>query len=239
MKTTKMLLWLSMAFCFLPITTPAAGDQLEPKSAPVSSPSEPGAACSRFELIAYFEGGENRYLGWSIAKIGDVTGDGSDDFAAGEPGANRVDVFSGHNGTLLCTINKPAYSESGLLIEGFGTAIEDGGSFNIDGCPAILIGAPYTGGCIECPLNLGLVLVYRSLCGCCFDKRGNVTGDALDKVDLSDLSALIAKLLGNDVYIPCVAEANINGIGTIDISDLSLLISHLTILPRPALQSCP
>ncbi len=62
---------------------------------------------------------------------------------------------------------------------------------------------------------------------CCVGKRGNVTGDPLDMVDLSDLSRLVAYLTGGGV-IPCPKEADWNASGITDLTDLSSLVSYLT-----------
>jgi hypothetical protein len=56
---------------------------------------------------------------------------------------------------------------------------------------------------------------------------------------LTDLSWLIGSVINPPVVFPCPAEANINGIGSIDLSDLSLLIAYLTQTPKPTLPACP
>ncbi len=76
--------------------------------------------------------------------------------------------------------------------------------------------------------------------GCCIGTTGNVNKSVGEGPDISDLSLLIAYLtVSPKPALPCVAEANINGAGTIDISDLSLLIAYLTVSPKPVLPNCP
>lgn len=85
-------------------------------------------------------------LGASVARIGDVDGDGRPDYAIGAPTASlgllgqvgAVYVKSGANGGLLHTL----YGTSAGCR--FGHAIT-GGDFNGDGTPDGLVGAPYDG----------------------------------------------------------------------------------------------
>jgi len=62
---------------------------------------------------------------------------------------------------------------------------------------------------------------------CCVGKRGNVSGDARDMVDLGDLSHLVSFLTSGGT-LPCPKEADWNGSGAIDLSDLSALVAYLT-----------
>lgn len=75
---------------------------------------------------------------------------------------------------------------------------------------------------------------------CCVGQRGNVDCDAVNGVDISDLTVLISHLYINFEALCCAEEANIEGSsdGNIDISDLSALIDNLYIhfTPPPA---CP
>ncbi len=63
---------------------------------------------------------------------------------------------------------------------------------------------------------------------CCVGTRGNVDSDPVNHVDLSDLSRLIAYMVGGGATPECPAEADLNGSGLIDLTDLSMLISFLT-----------
>jgi hypothetical protein len=66
------------------------------------------------------------------------------------------------------------------------------------------------------------------------------TGDANSSgsVNLADLSALVAFLVGGDFALQCRTEADVNGSGSVDLADLSALSNYLTgggyVLP-----SCP
>jgi hypothetical protein len=71
--------------------------------------------------------------------------------------------------------------------------------------------------------------------GCCVGLTGNVDGDPLEGVDISDLSALIDFLYISFTPPTCLAEANTDGdlAGGVDISDLSTLIDFLYISFTP------
>lgn len=64
------------------------------------------------------------------------------------------------------------------------------------------------------------------LVSCCVGVRGNI--DTVGIVDLTDLSLLVAYLIGSVTDLPCPEEANVNGTGIIDLADLSALVSYLT-----------
>lgn len=65
--------------------------------------------------------------------------------------------------------------------------------------------------------------------GCCVVMRGNVDGDLLDVIDITDLTYLVGFMFGGGPAPPCLDEANIDGdIGeVIDISDLTHLVSFM------------
>jgi hypothetical protein len=71
---------------------------------------------------------------------------------------------------------------------------------------------------------------------CCVGNRGNVSGDASEQVDLSDLSAMISYLVAGGAEPACRAEADVNGSGGVDLTDLSMLIGYL--LAGGTLMSC-
>ncbi len=77
-------------------------------------------------------------------------------------------------------------------------------------------------------LNQGFWQNFSTSTGCCKNRRGNVDGDALDKVNLVDLSSLINYLTGGAFVPPCKEEADINGDTKINLVDLSSLINYLT-----------
>jgi len=74
---------------------------------------------------------------------------------------------------------------------------------------------------------------------CCWQIRGNLSGDLKHMVDLSDLSMLVAYLTGGlATEFKCLDEVNINGEGIIDLSDLSYLVAYLVGSGRPP-APCP
>ncbi len=70
---------------------------------------------------------------------------------------------------------------------------------------------------------------------CCVGVTGNVDGDPLEGIDISDLSALIDYLYISFTVPSCLAEANCDGDigGGVDIADLSALIDYLYISFTP------
>jgi hypothetical protein len=70
---------------------------------------------------------------------------------------------------------------------------------------------------------------FLPVAGCGVARTGNIDGDRIDGVNLSDLSLLIAYLSIPNMQIGCLSEANVNSKDTIDLSDLSTLISYLTV----------
>ncbi len=88
--------------------------------------------------------------------------------------------------------------------------------------------------------NLVIETPVDSVSGCCIATTGNVDGDALDGVDVGDLTKLINNLFITFEAIDCPAEANCDGDGanSVDVGDLTALINNLfiTFAPLPACQ---
>jgi hypothetical protein len=61
---------------------------------------------------------------------------------------------------------------------------------------------------------------------CCEGIRGNVDGDSLDQVDISDLNAMV-DFIFHGGEISCLAEADVDGDGQVDISDLVYLVDFM------------
>ena len=82
-------------------------------------------------------------FGWSVAGIGDVTGDSIPELVVGaynQDGAGRAFVYSGSDGTLVYTL-APQIDGAGSA---FGWFVHPAGDLNQDGIPDIAVGAPYT-----------------------------------------------------------------------------------------------
>lgn len=115
-------------------------------------------------------------MGFDVAWVGDVLGNGIDHFAVsspfrdeiglpGAPDVGRVHVLDGH-GNQLWT-NKGPNQASGL----FGFSVGGGKDLTGDGLPDVVIGAPYYG-------NNGRVAVYHGPNGAFFGAReGDSSGD--------------------------------------------------------------
>ncbi|MBK9388315.1 MAG: FG-GAP repeat protein [Planctomycetes bacterium] len=95
-------------------------------------------------LHAFF-GGPEEYLGFSVAGLGDLDGDGYDDVAAGAPEypdphaalpTNYVRVWSGRTGSVLRTLTSTQASR-------FGYDIARAGDLDDDGVQDLLVGAPF------------------------------------------------------------------------------------------------
>jgi len=84
-------------------------------------------------------------LGWAIAGLGDLDGDGFADFAVSAPfaagtvgaEAGEVLVISGQTGILLWRV------EGEAIAENYGYSLAGVGDTNADGVPDVLVGAPF------------------------------------------------------------------------------------------------
>ncbi len=121
------------------------------------------------------------YLGRSLAAVGDLDGDGFDDFAVGAPAASAQGlpesgsafVFSGATGALIYRFDGAA------AFDEFGAAVA-GGDIDGDGVPDIAIGSPSAspGGRI----GAGSALVFSGASGqLLFQLDGETRGDTLGR----------------------------------------------------------
>jgi tartrate-resistant acid phosphatase type 5 len=78
-------------------------------------------------------------------------------------------------------------------------------------------------------------ITVRARHSCCRGKMGNV--NQLDRIDLSDLSAIINYLTGGWWTLPCLEEGDIDGNGMVDVVDLGQLVAYL--LGTSDLPACP
>jgi hypothetical protein len=99
----------------------------------------------------------------------------------------------------------------------------------------------YAAGTDRLPLYSGILAEYQpatapglvAMGDCCDGIRGNVDGDPLDIVDISDLVYLVDFMFSSGVEPLCWKEANIDGdlVGDyfhqIDISDLVYLVDYM------------
>jgi len=105
------------------------------------------------------------FFGQAVADVGDLDGDGVDDFAVGAPSASpagmqaagSVYVYSGASFELLYQWNGRG------SFDAFGTAIAGGGDVDGDGVPDVIVGAP--GSSPGEVLSVGSALVFSGATG--------------------------------------------------------------------------
>ena len=81
-------------------------------------------------------------FGWSVASLGDLTGDQIPEFMVGafaHDGIGRVFVFNGKDNSLVWTLAPPSPESAS-----FGWSIAEANDLDRDGTPDIVVGAPYT-----------------------------------------------------------------------------------------------
>src|SRR5262249_44119011 len=102
-----------------------------------------GTRAAAQTVLGSFDGASSQnYMGQSVAWLGDLNGDGYDDFAVGASGANfgavlhcgAVAIYSGKDQLLLDAIGGTENGES------FGFAVAGVGDLNGDGVSEILVG---------------------------------------------------------------------------------------------------
>ncbi|MAE28241.1 MAG: hypothetical protein CMJ87_04550 [Planctomycetes bacterium] len=117
-----------------------------------------GVASGQNEVHVIPGFGPGDRLGFEVCGLGDVDGDGVNDFAAtgmaGASGGGHVTLYSGGSGAAVLQIAAPAGSVS------FGFALSDAGDLNGDGIGDVLISDPGAG-----PLGVGVVNVHSGADG--------------------------------------------------------------------------
>lgn len=99
------------------------------------------------QLREHFGAISQRNLGYSLAGVGDLQGDGFADYVVGSPGSgNTARVYSGADGVALQDL-------TGNVLGLYGNSVAGGGDADGDGTPDILIGAPLDS-------NTGAVRLY-------------------------------------------------------------------------------
>ncbi len=64
-------------------------------------------------------------------------------------------------------------------------------------------------------------------CTCCEGIRGNINGDTLQNIDISDLTALVNFMFKSGAQPPCMEEADVNGDQSQNIADLTHLVGYM------------
>ncbi|MEL6904096.1 MAG: integrin alpha [Planctomycetota bacterium] len=116
------------------------------------------------ELLRVDGNDDTREFGQLVRPVGDITGDGVEDFAASlrRGSSLAVDVFSGANGDLLHTLIDPTPASVGPLRSDFGDAIVGVGDIDGDRVPDVGVGAPDSN---EFVVGGGAAYVYSGATG--------------------------------------------------------------------------
>ncbi|MCI0587730.1 MAG: integrin alpha [Planctomycetes bacterium] len=114
-----------------------------------------GTAFGQAYTTESFLGPAGSYFGWSVAGLGDLTGNGSPEVAVGAPfaapvagypaaGAGQVRVIAGGTGALLYLINGTTLNDR------FGASVASIGDVNADGVPDFVVGATQNATVMPC-----------------------------------------------------------------------------------------
>jgi hypothetical protein len=162
----------------LVVGSPRKGTSTEPSGHVLVFSPEDGIV--RRDLVLP-TGGQD-WLGWSIAVLPDVDGDGVDDIVAGAryadtargADAGRAVVFSGVDGSVIADLVDP----QGAAGDQLGYAVVSASDPSGDGVPEILVGAPYDDGAVGG--NEGSASIFAREADCDGDGLGPFGGDCDD-----------------------------------------------------------
>ncbi len=127
-------------------------------------------------------GAAGDWLGWSLAAVHDMDGDGVEEILAGVRNANpgglnnagRVVLFSGASGLKLRSFENPA----GAAGDQLGYSVADAGDLSGDGVSEILVGIPYQD--LEPGLDVGSAMLFAVETDCDSDGLAPFGGDCDD-----------------------------------------------------------
>ncbi len=136
------------------------------------------------------------------------------------------------------------YRDSDLKDEN-GIQIGDETSLRVFRWNAELVRWDLVGGSVDVLLNTvtavidkaGTYAVFTMTGSCCRGKTGNLDGDPLDVVDISDVTTLLDFLYFERALSDCAPENDVNSDGTVDIADVMLLLDFLYF--ESPLPNCP
>lgn len=118
---------------------------------------------SKLLLTGYASGVPGDYVGYSVAGVGDVDGDGVPDVAVGMPRADSgfsdagvVRVYSGQTNQILHEWSGTGFGDQ------FGFSVAGIGDVTLDGFPDVLIGSPYDD---DFGTNSGSASIYNGATG--------------------------------------------------------------------------
>jgi len=176
----------------------ARGDD-DPQPAAGSVVVFSGADCSLFDKAFDPQGEQQSFLGHAVASIGDLTGDGRPEYAAGAPDGSlpgllstgRVVVFDGALGTVLYRVN----NMSPWAYDDFGSSVAGGRDLDADGVPDWVVGVPRDQ-TSNGPVS-GSVVAFSGATGLPIRKMVDPDGEAGDELGRS--VALIDDLNGDAV----------------------------------------
>ena len=121
------------------------------------------------QIVSLINGTAGDSYGWAVAGVGDVEGDGDQDFAVSKPGYNnntgRVEIWSS-NGGLIRT------HTGAVAGDRFGHAISGGYDVNQDGVPDYVISAPSK--ILSGLTDVGRIYVYSGANGALLTSKDGV-----------------------------------------------------------------